>query len=513
MLIGYYDQLDDFTTYLNFVKIDSVSKNRDIDGRKFKVKAEIMINEFIRFSNSRIEVWYSDVIDINMSNSALQIIGEKSFSDYIKESINNGEFRMSANEFFSTINFISKSLEYKLKKEEIESKFRKFIELSIGYLCPITRKIMKNPVIVSNGVSYEKEAIEVWLSRGKDFCLKTKQKISNKIMIPNIGLMKLIKQTIDNDLLNILYKYQLEKNEIESLIIDIEENLYEFPWKFQAYIKEFDPNIIVMYKNRIYKSEITDQDFKKMHPKSSQIIHLDKAIFLCGGDENTISLDTCYIIKLRLSKGKIENTIIEYPKMNYERSLHSAIYLKNRNIICVCGGKTSEMTDMKKKEWELLPELNEERYNPSLAYINDKFVYCIGGYIGFDDLLNSLEIFNIENLNKIDQWKLINLTSIINLSYCQMGIININSSSIYLCGGYSKNANVSSSIFIMEIDEKTGSCKSLSESNLKLPEESYFPKSNNFSKIKDNFYIYDYDGKLLYFDSKNQKFDYININN
>jgi hypothetical protein len=54
-------------------------------------------------------------------------------------------------------------------------------------VCPITMEIMKEPVVVENGDSYEKEAIEKWFVTSNTLPL-TGQTVSNKALFPNRSL-------------------------------------------------------------------------------------------------------------------------------------------------------------------------------------------------------------------------------------------------------------------------------------------------------------------------------------
>lgn len=54
-------------------------------------------------------------------------------------------------------------------------------------VCPITMEIMKEPVVVQNGDSYEKVAIERWFASHNTLPL-TGESITNKTLTPNHGL-------------------------------------------------------------------------------------------------------------------------------------------------------------------------------------------------------------------------------------------------------------------------------------------------------------------------------------
>ncbi|CAK7342043.1 unnamed protein product [Dovyalis caffra] len=67
------------------------------------------------------------------------------------------------------------------------------IEVPSFFICPISLQIMKDPVIVPTGITYDRESIEKWLFSGKnDTCPVTKQVISDCEVTPNHTLRRLI---------------------------------------------------------------------------------------------------------------------------------------------------------------------------------------------------------------------------------------------------------------------------------------------------------------------------------
>ncbi|KAG0466542.1 hypothetical protein HPP92_017522 [Vanilla planifolia] len=62
------------------------------------------------------------------------------------------------------------------------------------FRCPISLELMKDPVIVSTGQTYERAFIEKWLDAGHTTCPKTQQKLRNKSLTPNYVLRSLIAQ-------------------------------------------------------------------------------------------------------------------------------------------------------------------------------------------------------------------------------------------------------------------------------------------------------------------------------
>ncbi|KAL5710882.1 non-specific serine/threonine protein kinase [Ranunculus cassubicifolius] len=62
------------------------------------------------------------------------------------------------------------------------------------FRCPISLELMRDPVIVSTGQTYERVCIEKWLAAGHGTCPKTQQKLTSAVLTPNYVLRSLIAQ-------------------------------------------------------------------------------------------------------------------------------------------------------------------------------------------------------------------------------------------------------------------------------------------------------------------------------
>ncbi|RLN28593.1 protein spotted leaf 11-like [Panicum miliaceum] len=62
------------------------------------------------------------------------------------------------------------------------------------FRCPISLKLMKDPVIVATGQTYERVCIEKWLASGHHTCPNTQQRMTNTTLTPNYVLRSLIAQ-------------------------------------------------------------------------------------------------------------------------------------------------------------------------------------------------------------------------------------------------------------------------------------------------------------------------------
>ncbi|KAF7808772.1 U-box domain-containing protein 11-like [Senna tora] len=62
------------------------------------------------------------------------------------------------------------------------------------FLCPISLELMRDPVIVATGQTYERSYIQRWIDGGNTTCPKTQQKLQNLTLTPNYVLRSLITQ-------------------------------------------------------------------------------------------------------------------------------------------------------------------------------------------------------------------------------------------------------------------------------------------------------------------------------
>lgn len=60
------------------------------------------------------------------------------------------------------------------------------------YKCPISLRLMYDPVIIASGVTYERMWITKWFSEGKTICPKTKKELPHMSLTPNVVMKDLI---------------------------------------------------------------------------------------------------------------------------------------------------------------------------------------------------------------------------------------------------------------------------------------------------------------------------------
>lgn len=69
------------------------------------------------------------------------------------------------------------------------------------FICPIALELLRDPVIVATGQTYERSYIQRWIDCGNTTCPKTQQKLQNLTLTPNYVLRSLVAQwCIDNNI-------------------------------------------------------------------------------------------------------------------------------------------------------------------------------------------------------------------------------------------------------------------------------------------------------------------------
>ncbi|KAJ9185472.1 hypothetical protein P3X46_005109 [Hevea brasiliensis] len=61
-----------------------------------------------------------------------------------------------------------------------------------AFRCPISLDLMRDPVVVATGQTYDRESINQWIESGHDTCPMTVQRLAHTNLIPNLALKNLI---------------------------------------------------------------------------------------------------------------------------------------------------------------------------------------------------------------------------------------------------------------------------------------------------------------------------------
>jgi hypothetical protein len=139
-----------------------------------------------------------------------------------------------------------------------------------------------------------------------------------------------------------------------------------------------------------------------------------------------------------------------YPDMEEARSRHNIIYLPDKNLVFTCASidktpiLTSEYTDLRIRKWfKINARMNNARGNATMAYIDNRFIYCIGGFqYESAKYLSSLEVIDS---NTWYEWNLVNFSDHLPIHIvgpkCTMGLIQKSKNEIIIFGGFDGGNN------------------------------------------------------------------------
>ncbi|KAK6946527.1 Armadillo [Dillenia turbinata] len=99
-----------------------------------------------------------------------------------------------------------------------------FLHIPHEFLCPITLEIMRDPVIIATGQTYERESIQKWLDSNHWTCPKSGQTLTHLSLAPNYALRNLILQWCEKN------NYELPNKDSYTIShrssVELQEELY-----------------------------------------------------------------------------------------------------------------------------------------------------------------------------------------------------------------------------------------------------------------------------------------------
>ncbi|KAJ8753832.1 hypothetical protein K2173_000086 [Erythroxylum novogranatense] len=66
------------------------------------------------------------------------------------------------------------------------------VNIPVDFRCPITLEMMREPVVVATGQTYDQASINLWIESGHNTCPKTGQTLAHTNLTPNVALKNLI---------------------------------------------------------------------------------------------------------------------------------------------------------------------------------------------------------------------------------------------------------------------------------------------------------------------------------
>lgn len=104
------------------------------------------------------------------------------------------------------------------------------------FLCPITLEIMKDPVVVETGQTYERESIQQWLDSNHQTCPKTGQPLVHLSLAPNFALRQVIQQWCEKN------NFQLPKKKESSSATKPKDSTTEIEAKISSLVRDLSSN-------------------------------------------------------------------------------------------------------------------------------------------------------------------------------------------------------------------------------------------------------------------------------
>lgn len=203
--------------------------------------------------------------------------------------------------------------------------FRSFIPLE-EFKCPLSLRLMYDPVIISSGQTFERSYIQKWFDDGHDLCPITKMKLSDLVMTPNTFLRSLISQ-----------------------------------WSAEHGIEISDPSIVASVYGSLENSS------NSLHSIASSMkdidIHIDTSSLSIG------SLDSSYT---NISHSKLGNSFNSIKESSDIESHRFRFYRSIDDI------RTQFLSNVRELPWEAqcgaIQDVNTYiiHYNPSCAFVSSE---------------------------------------------------------------------------------------------------------------------------------------------
>ena len=142
-----------------------------------------------------------------------------------------------------------------------------------------------------------------------------------------------------------------------------------------------------------------------------------------------------------------------------------------------------------------------------MAYVNERYVYIIGGFdlCGFNrngEYLDDIEYFDINDFNK--GWTIIKFNNNMgyNMKLTALGVIPISKNIFLICGGYDGKVYKNNTYRIDFTNHEYPNIEE--EEELKLGKNIF--TNNAFCKIIKSYFNFDFFGQLNAFDYENWQF-------
>lgn len=250
--------------------------------------------------------------------------------------------------------------------------------------------------------------------------------------------------------------------------------------------------------------------------ENSKYINIGNGLLVTGGNVHRAASDHVFRLNLTKEENGEKLQITRYSNMSTKRERHNILFIERLNIVIVCAGfytNKCEYTNLNDQRWIKLPDMSGNRGNGTLFSVNQKYVYCLGGFRVNESAgiyLNNLEFLDIEeqifrgNL----EWNTIDLKPYSeDMKISAMGVIEQKRNCLILLGGYdgSKYLKESWEINFDENFNLIGLFKN--ENKASLFKGSVFFSNPVFMKVTDDLLLnFELQAKPIWYSKNNLGF-------
>jgi hypothetical protein len=302
--------------------------------------------------------------------------------------------------------------------------------------------------------------------------------------------------------------------QISKLAETLQECEYVMAAKTQG---QQNPQLAIYHKDKLYEYTITMKDLFSTRLKDNKNVifpfkncrfaNIGDYLILTGGSPvDSKCTGDCYSITPSFREdGEISIQIKDLPMMSEKRERHNMIYLPSFKTILVCCGFTEsqvgcETLELNKQHlfsWRKICNLKEHRGNATMAFIDNRYVYCISGFkvnksqLGGGKYLNSFEVLDYSQPDKV--WGYYEYDNSIPISLCAMGVIPVANNKLIMLGGFDGSKYVNT-YCTLEFDKIW--IKNVDIGDHELPNGVIFAQSS-FVKSGNRIVNFDYQHRLI----------------
>ena len=265
----------------------------------------------------------------------------------------------------------------------------------------------------------------------------------------------------------------------------------------------YQPSIKKVQSIQIKYEHFKNDCYSKFFPyKHSKYTNIGKnSIIVSGGFAG--NTETQKVFKISLNSFNLQPEITALKSMKVNRQNHNNIYIPSKNYLLVCSGQnntTSEYLDLAlpTNQWIELPKMNQSRANATMAVINERYVFCFGGYNHqMEAYAKGAEKIDLSAMN--NGWKEINLIS--DTAISTMGVLTFAKNQILLVGGFKGGKKYLSDGILLTFGNDD-CVKSTEKKENILKKGVIFFSSQQFFKCGDKLVNFDFKNNLYSYDEK-----------